>query len=457
MRSHRWAMPLAGKGLAVALFAALSVSTAAASDVDHWPQWRGPSLDGTSDATGLPTTWSTTDNVKWKTPLPSWSGSTPAIWGDRIFVMSPTAKGEGEAAPVLRKMGGERTPEGLELLLLCIAKKDGKELWREHLGDGNYVLGKQNMSSPSPITDGERVYVLTGTGVFAAFTMDGAEVWKMNLQERYGEFGLGWGYGATPLLFEGKLIVPILHGMTTDSPSRLVAFDAKTGKEVWNVERPTDAVVESPDAYTTPVPLAYDDRTEILISGADYLTAHDPNTGKEIWRCGGINPTKNQYYRTVASPVVAGDVVLACAKRGPTIAVRTGGKGDVTKSHTAWTSELSYDVPTPVTDGTYVYILNDKGFMACVEAATGDVQYMKERLPRGTYDASPLLADGHLYVTNEGGRTAVLKAGPKFEVVSVNDLEDSYTLSSIAVSGKELFLRTSSHLYCIADNASESK
>lgn len=457
MRMSRIATHWVRVGFVAASMAVACASIAPASDVEHWPQWRGPSLDGTSDATGLPTSWSTTENVKWKTPLPSWSGSTPAIWGDRIFVMSPTEKGEGPGAPVLRKMGGERAPEGVELLLLCISKADGKELWRKRLGDGNYVLGKQNMSSPSPITDGDNVYVLTGTGVFAAYTMDGAEVWKMNLQENYGKFGLGWGYGATPLLFEGKLIVPILHGMTTDAASQLIAFDSKTGKEVWRVERPTDAVVESPDAYTTPVPLAYEDRTEILISGADYLTAHDPDTGKEIWRCGGINPTKNQYYRTVASPVVAGDVVLACAKRGPTIAVRIGGKGDVTKTHTAWTSELSYDVPTPVTDGTYVYILNDRGFMACVEAATGDVQYMKERLPRGVYDASPLLAEGRIYVTNEAGRTAVLKAGPKFEVLGVNDLEDSYTLSSIAVSGNELFVRTSTHLYCIAETESESK
>jgi len=155
---------------------------------------------------------------------------------------------------------------------------------------------------------------------------------------------------------------------------------------------------------------------------------------------------------------VAGDVVLACAKRGPTIACRVGGKGDVTQSHTVWTREdVAYDVPTPVTDGENVYVLNDRGFFACIDADTGEPHYLKERLPRGIYDASPLLADGKIYVTNEAGRTAVLKAGPEFEVLGVNDLDDDYTISSIAVSGDELVLRTSTHLYCIGASAPAKK
>ena len=431
-----------------------SATSNAAADRQHWPQWRGPSLDGTSDAEGLPVSWSETENVKWKTPLPSWSGATPVIWGDRIFVPTASALGEGGEAKVVRKMGGERRAEGGEVLLLCLSKTDGKELWRRKLDGGNEIVGKQNMSSPSPVTDGTRVVTLTGTGKLTAFDFDGEQLWRVDLVAKYGKFGLGWGYGASPLLFDGKVIVPVLHGMTTDSPSYLVAIDVTSGKEVWRVERPTDAVAESPDAYTTPVPLDYGDRTEILVSGGDYLTAHDPATGAEIWRCGGINPTKNQYYRTVASPVVVGDLVLACAKRGPTIACRIGGKGDVTESNTVWTSgDIAYDVPTPVTDGKNVYVLNDRGFFACIDPATGEPHYLKARLPKGIYDASPLLADGKIYVTNEGGRTAVLEAGQEFEVLGVNDLDDDYTISSIAVSGRELFIRTSKHLYCIADSA----
>lgn len=418
---------------------------------DDWPQWRGPNHDGSTDSRNLPMSWSATENVKWKVPMPSWGGSTPAIWGDRIFVTSAVEAGKGPDAPVTKQMAGARKRAGQDLLLLCYSKKDGSEQWRRTLGGGNLHIGKQNMASPSPITDGTHVWALTGTGVLAAFDMDGKQVWLIDLQETYGAFGLNWGYGASPLLHDGKLIVPVLHGMTTNDPSYIVAFEPTTGKEIWRVERPTDAKAESPDAYATPVALEYGDRTEILISGGDYLTAHDFATGKEVWRCAGINPTGDAYYRTVATPVVAGDIVLACAKRGPTVACRIGGKGLVTESHTVWTSDIAYDVPTPVYDGKYVYILNDRGFLSCIDPRTGDAAYHKKRLPRGVYDASPLLAGDRLYVTSEEGRTVILATGPEFKVLGDNRLEDDYTLASIAVSGNELFIRTSTSLYCIAE------
>ncbi len=428
------------------------MAMAPAMAADNWPQWRGPSLDGTTDSKNLPLSWSESENVKWKVAMPSWSGSTPVIWGDRIFITTPSEAKKGEeTAPVIRRMAGDRHPEGRSLLLACYSKTDGSLLWRKTLTDGNFQIGKQNMASPSPITDGEHVWALTGTGMLAAFDVEGKEAWHVDLQKKYGKFGLGWGYGASPLLYGGKLIVPVLHGMTTDDPSYIVAFDPKSGKELWKVERATDALTESPDAYTTPVAVDYGDRTEILISGGDYVTGHDLETGKETWRCAGINPTRDQYYRTVATPVVIDDIVVACAKRGPTIACRIGGKGDVTKTHTAWTSDLSYDVPTPVTDGTHLYILHDRGFMHCVDPKTGEVHYQKQRLPRGIYDASPLLAGDRIYVSNEGGRTAVLATGPEFKVLAVNELDDDYTLASIAVSGDELFIRTSRNLYCIAN------
>ena len=418
---------------------------------EHWSQWRGPSLDGTTDSIDLPLHWSETENIRWKVPLPSWSGSTPAIWGDRIFVASPSAVGSGPDAPTAQRLRGSLKREGQDLLLLCYSKQDGSLLWRTKLADGNVHYGKQNMSSPSPITDGMMVWALTGTGVLTALDMDGHPIWTVDLQEKYGEFGLNWGYGASPLLFAQKLIVPVLHGMNTDDPSYLVAFAPATGEVIWKVERPTDAKAESPDAYTTPVPMTYADRTEILVSGGDCLTAHDLETGKEVWRCGGLNPTDNAYYRTVASPVRVGDLVVACAKQGPTVACRAGGKGDVTETHTAWTSKTSYDVPTPVTDGKYLYLLNDRGFMSCLDPTTGEALYERQRLPRGTYDASPLVGDGKIYLTNEGARTTVIATGPDFKVLAENQLEDDYTLASIAVSGNELFIRTSTHLYCVGD------
>lgn len=429
---------------------ALLAAFAPALGDEHWPQWRGPNLDGTSGSKNLPENWGEDKNVKWKIKLPSWSGATPAIWGDRLFVPSGSEPKPGAEAQTVKAMGGKRKPDGLDVVLLCLSKKDGSELWRHAIPGANYHIGKQNMASPSPVTDGQHVWWLTGTGHLTALTMDGKPVWQADIQKEYGKFGLNWGYGASPLLYEGMVIVPVLHGMTTDDPSYLVAYDGKTGKVVWRVERPTPAVGEGPDAYTTPMPMKVGDRTEIVVVGGDIFTGHDPKTGKELWRCGGLNPTGDKWYRAVCSPAIAGDLIFASIKKGPIVAVKGGGQGDVTSSNIAWTSADAYDVPTPVFDGTHLYIVHDNGLMSCVDPKTGKPFYLKQRLPKGTYSASPLLADGKLYVTNESGTTAVLAAGPEFKLLSENKLDDTYTLSSIAVSGSELFLRTSSHLYCIA-------
>ena len=415
---------------------------------EHWPQWRGPNLDGTSAAKGLPDTWAEGKNVKWKVKLPSWSGATPAIWGDRIFVPSGSEAKPGAEAQTVKAMGGKRKAEGLDVVLLCLSKKDGSELWRHTLPGVNYHIGKQNMASPSPVTDGSLVWWLTGTGHLTALTMEGKPVWQVELQKEFGKFGLNWGYGASPLLHDGLIVVPVLHGMTTDEPSYLVAYDGKTGKVAWRVERPTDAVGEGPDAYTTPLPRKVGDRTELVVVGGDIFTGHDPKTGKELWRCGGLNPRKDQWYRAVCSPAFVGDLVFASIKKGPIVACK-GGEGDVTATNVVWTSEDAYDVPTPVSDGERLYILHDGGLMSCVDPKTGKPFYLKQRLPKGTYSASPLLADGKIYVTSERGMTSVLAAGPEFKILAQNPLDDDYTLSSIAVSGRELFIRTSSHLYCI--------
>jgi outer membrane protein assembly factor BamB len=448
---------------------------------ENWPQWRGPEGNGVSRATGLPTAWSLEKNVVWKTPLPSWSGGTPVIWGDRIFVTSASksaapAAPEARAAqpPVQPLAGGQegrprrpgfgggggygqrRDPGGPALMLLCVAKKDGKVRWEKELDQGNRVWNKQNASSPSPVTDGKHVWVVTGTGAVTAFTMDGAEVWKKNLQKDYGNFGLNWGYASSPLLYDGKLIIEVLHGNNTDDPSYLVALEGVTGKPVWRVERPTDAVRESPDAYTTPAVLMHEGKTQVVVSGGDYVTGHDPATGKEIWRAGGLNPGKAPNYRVVASPVVAGGMIYAPSRKRPLLALRAGGSGDVTASHLAWTWDErgGPDVPTPVSDGKHFFMVEDSGMVTCLDAKTGKLIWGPERTAPGIVSASPLLADGKLYVVNESAVTTVLAAGPEFKVLSTNPLDGEYTLSSIAVSGKQLFLRTGSHLYCIGEKPS---
>lgn len=425
----------------------------------NWPQWRGPNQNGVSTAKDLPTTWSQTENIVWKTPLPSWSGGTPVIWGDKIFLTSPT-KGEEKAVQPPpepqrrergRRGGGGRDPGGNELLLICISKTDGKILWQRELDKGNQLHRKGNDSSPSPVTDGKHVWVVTGTGAVTAFDMEGNKIWGSNLQQDYGEFGLNWGYASSPLLHDGKLVIEVLHGFRTDAPSYIVAFDAATGNELWRQERETDAIAESPDAYTTPVVAEYDGMTQIVISGADYVTGHDPKTGKEIWRAAGLNPEQRRNYRVVGSPLAVDGIIYAPTRRKPLLALRAGGTGDVTTSHLIWKWDGSAapDVPTPICDGKFFYMVDDKGLATCLDAKTGQPVWGPERTAEGVVSSSPILADDKLHITNEHAVTTVISAGPTFETLATNELDGSYALSSPVASGSQLFIRTGTHLYCI--------
>ena len=394
---------------------------------EDWPQWRGPTLNGVSTEKALPIHWSTTENVAWKLAMPSKTGSTPIIWGNYIFL---------------------NVADGNDLLLWCVGKARGTPIWKKFIARGNYKINKQNMSSPSPVTDGKSVYVMTGIGVLKGFDFSGNELWIRDIQKDYGKFGLNWGYASSPLLYEDSLYVQVLHGMKTRDPSYVLRIDKKTGKTVWRVIRPTDAVQESPDSYSTPTLLRYGSHVEIVVSGGDCVTGYDPATGEELWRGTGFNPDKNPAYRIIASPVVYGDVVYVPARVRPLIAFRAGGRGDISQSHKLWSFINGPDVPTPVTDGKYFYSVNDRGIVWCLDAKTGQEIWGRQRIKPATYSSSPVLADGNIYVTNEDGLTTVLKAGPKFEVLAENDLND-YTLSSPAISDGHIFLRTEHFVYAI--------
>jgi outer membrane protein assembly factor BamB len=400
---------------------------AAAAAADNWPQWRGPDLNGASRETGLPVKWSQTENIAWKLAMPAWSGSTPIIWKDRLFL---------------------NVAEGDNLELWAVDRKEGSVLWKRPLGGGNVKLRKQNMSSPSPITDGQSVWVMTGTGIFKAFDFSGKELWARDIQKDYGAFGLNWGYASTPLLYDGALYVQVLHGMKTDDPSYVMRVDPKTGKTLWRVERPTSAIRESPDAYTTPAMVKRGKELELVITGGDVVTGHEPATGKELWRSNGLNPENNPANRIVASAVVIDDVVVAPTRVRPMLGIKAGGRGDVTQSHRVFAFENGPDVPTPVTDGQYLYVVNDRGVVYVLDAKTGKEVYGQQRLKPGTYSASPLYADGRIYIANEEGVTSVFKAGPQFELLAENAMEE-YILSSFAVSEGQLFLRTDKALYAI--------
>jgi outer membrane protein assembly factor BamB len=408
----------------VVLLLLLCASAAFGGD---WPHWRGPNANGTSADRGLPVSWSTTENVVWRLEMPDFSGSTPILWKDRIFL---------------------NVADGNDLYLWCVDRKAGTPLWKKLLGGGNAKVRKQNMSSPSPVTDGTLVWVLTGTGVLKAFDFSGKEIWTRDLQNDYGRFGLNWGYASSPLLYEDSLYVQVLHGMRTKDPSYVLSIEKLTGKTRWRVERPTDAVFESPDSYATPAAGRFGGKSEIIIVGGDYVTGHDPATGKELWRAGGLNPNKDRNYRIVASPLVVGDLVFSSSRVRPLLALKGGGSGDVSSSHLVWKTDDGPDVPTPVVDGKYIYILNDRGILWCRDAQTGAEVWGNQRVRSGTYSASPIVADGKLYAISEDGVTTVVEAGPSFRVLAENDLAD-YTLSSPAVSDGQIFIRTQKYLYCI--------
>ncbi|CAN5710054.1 PQQ-like beta-propeller repeat protein [soil metagenome] len=417
--------------LTLAMAAGTAVTTLSA---DNWPQWRGPLGTGASTEKGLPEKWSTStgENIAWKVPMPSRSGATPIIWNDTVF------------------LNVAAQPDSGDIELWALNRTTGDVRWKKPIAAGNYRINKQNMSSPSPVTDGRTVWVLTGVGILKAFDFKGVELWTRDIQKDYGAFGLNWGYASSPLLHEGMLYVPVLHGMKTDDPSYVLKIDGKSGTSLWRVERPTDAVVESPDAYTTPALLEYDGKKEIVVTGGDVVTGHDLTDGKELWRARGLNPGKARNYRIVASPVIAGGLVIAPTRIRPMIAIKPGGRGDVTETHTAWTFDRGPDVPTPVTDGRLLYCVSDRGVVEVLDLKTGTVVYGPERLKPAIYSASPVLADGKIYVTSEEGMTSVFRAGSRFELISENPSEE-YTLSTIAISQRQLFLRTEKFLYAIGN------
>ena len=393
----------------------------------NWPQWRGPALNGVSAEKNLPVKWTAEENVAWKVSMPGVSGSTPIIWRDRIFLS---------------------VADGDNLFLWCLSKTNGEILWKQPLGSGNVKMRTHNMSSPSPVTDGRNVYVMTGTGLLKGFDFNGKEVWSRDIQKDYGTFGLNWGYASSPLLFEDSLYVQVLHGMKTDDPSYVMRIDKKNGKTLWKIDRPTNAIRESPDSYTTPALLRYGKNTEIVITGGDCVTGHDPANGKELWRANGLNPDNNPFYRIVASPIVFDNIIYAPTRIKPLLALKAGGRGDITSSHVLWSTPNGPDVPTPVTDGKYFYMINDRGIVWCLDAKTGAELYAQQRIKPGTYSGSPVLADGKIYITNEDGLTTVVAAGPKFEVLAENPLND-YVLSSPAISDGRIYIRTGQYLYAI--------
>lgn len=408
--------------------AAWSVAESRSLKGDDWPSWRGPSANGQSSSTGVLSTWSMDDNILWKVDLPGVSGATPIISGGKVFLNV----GRGES-----------------LELWALDAGGGAVLWKRELGSGNRETRKQDMSSPSPVVDESKVIAMTGRGVVKAFSLDGKELWVRDLEAEYGEFGLNWGYASSPLLVGETVYVQVLHGARTDAPSYVLAIDASTGQNRWLVERPTDAERESPDSYTTPVLLPRGDSWELVISGGDYVTGHDPNNGKEAWRLGGLNPEKRGMYRIVATPMVIDNRLVVPSRVSPLLVFDTSGRGT---PKLLWRLDRGIDVPSPTTDGKNLFLVDDRGIIRRFALDTGEPTWEPQRLAQGTYSGSPVVADGRLFVTSETGVTSVVKVDGAFGVVAENHTVGK-VLSSLAVADGRIYLRTDSVLLCVGESA----
>ncbi|GIX04325.1 MAG: hypothetical protein KatS3mg114_0194 [Planctomycetaceae bacterium] len=408
---------------------------------ENWPAWRGPQGNGMSSERHLPIRWSPTNNVAWKLPLPGQAGATPVVWEQQIFLTS--------------------VDEQNNLILMAVGT-DGKEQWRRVISSGNQrVRGDEgNYASPSPVTDGQHVWSLMGDGELACYTTTGQKVWQFNVQDRFGRLIIQFGLTSTPVLHEGVLYLQLIHG-DGDVKTReacVVALDAATGKTRWRVDRPSDGYAENEHSYASPVLYRDDQRTFLLTHGADYIVAHDLKDGKEIWRCGNLNRKENYdpTLRFVASPVCApGIVVVPSAKRGPVLALKPTGRGDITHrpDYLLWELKRTPDVPSPLIVEDRVYLCMENGDLEIVRRDTGErLDY--QRTERDRHRASPVYADGHVYLTSRGGKVTVVKVGDKVDIVAQNHLGEDQSASP-AISQGTIYLRTYQHLWAIRETHSE--
>lgn len=396
---------------------------------ENWPQWRGPMARGVGESADYPVEFSADKNVAWKVELPGVGCSTPIVWGDSIFV---TCSIDGEDGVL---------SYGL----------DGTEKWRRQLGAeraGKHPNGSG--SNPSPVTDGKYVVAYFKSGTVAGLTTDGRELWRVNLQDKYGNDSLWWDLASSPALAEDRVLVAVMQA----GNSYVVALDLATGEVLWKVPRDYPCPVESDQAYTSPQVVKLGGRDVLVTLGSDHLTGHDVETGKLLWECGGFNPDNQGMWRVIASAVIDGDVAFVPYGRGERLAgIRLGGIGDVTATNRLWEKagrQLGTEVPTPVVHDGLVYLLGDTGRVACFDIKTGDEEW-SHNLPksRKRYYSSPLLAGDKLYCPREDGKIFVGRVdNDGFELLAENDMGEPTIAAPVPMDGG-LLIRGREHLFRI--------
>ncbi len=405
---------------------------ASAAVQDDWTHWRGPRAAGSVETGTYPTKW---DAPAWKVKLPGKGGSTPLVLGERIYLTAPDA---GEDA----------------VLAFDLA---GKLAWESKLGPFSPAKHKALGSScnASPASDGRGLFVYFRSGRLVALELDGKLRWQLNIVEKFGPEQLFWDQGSSPVVTERHVILARMHG----GESWLAAFDKASGEIRWKEPRTIKAPPENDNGYTTPLVFRHEDRTALLVWGADLLTAHDAADGKLLWSCGGFNPDGTRLWPAISTPVLAGDLAIVPVGRDDRVgqarvhAIRLGGKGDVTATHRAWKREdVGVFVPSPAESQGRVYLLRHRGELVCLDPATGKTQWSGE-FPRSAanYYASPVVAAGVLYAAREDGTVFTARVGESFQLLGEHKMGERIVASPVPARNR-LILRGDEHLFCISGN-----
>lgn len=422
----------------------------------NWPQWRGPSSQGVSLETGLPTTWSPSQNVAWRASLAGLGTSSPIVWGDRVIVTSQIGASPlagGAAHPQLARddrtlaerenpIGGQRLPADgkpgdVWLVVEAFGRSDGRRQWEYRTratGAFPAVHEKHNLATPTPVTDGQRVYAWFGNGQIVALDLEGRLVWTRHLGEEFAPFRTLWGHGSSPVLF-GDLVILLCDHL---SNAYLLAIDARTGRDRWKADRGGERT-----SHSTPLVVRGPKGAELLINSSERIDVYDPANGELLWFAGGPRQTP------IPSAVFHdGRIYLSRGYRNSDyMSIRPGGRGDVTATHVEWRvpSGASY-VPSIVHYEGLLYVTNEVGVVTCADARTGE-RVWRQRLD-GVFFASPVAGDGKVYMVSETGETFVLRAGRTPEVLARNDLGERF-IASPAISHGRLFLRSDRTLFAI--------
>ncbi len=409
-----------------------------------WMQWRGPQLNGAADETGLPTTWSASENIAWKLALPGEAGSTPIVVGNHIFLTS-TVLAENRLA------------------VMAVDLETGNLLWSHDAGE-DQSKRKYHMASPSPVSDGKHVYFLFGTGRLIAMDFAGKQLWQRELEKEYGTFSIQFGYAGSPLLFRDKLyfvlyrnIKPSRWGPSTSKgplDNFLLAIDPVTGKTLWKQVIDTDADDESREGYFTPIPYEGHGQADIICTGGEFVTGHNPQTGEENWRWEYSPHQRRTWQRIVTTPLCHGDLLYVIRPKNQTFyALNPGknGQGRLNDDIIVWrTDECTADVPSPLFYRDRLYIVGEsKKVISCLNPQSGELIWREKLGGKAVFWASPTGADGKIYCISLNGEVVVLQAGDELNVLSRIPMGERPCYSTIVAAHDRLLIRMSKSLVCV--------